>query len=241
MTMRFEVLTIFPGMFAAPLAEGVVARALQNGVLSVAVHDLRDWAEGRHRKVDDEPFGGGPGMVFKPEPIFAAVEALRAADPLSPPRTVLLSPQGPRFTQRTAERYAAAGERIILVCGRYEGVDERVREHLADEELSVGDFVLTGGELAALVVVDAVARLLPGTLGSPESASRESFSEGNLDYPVYTRPAEFRGMKVPEVLLSGHHAEIERWRRAKALEKTLKNRPELVAPCGAAGGEPQER
>jgi len=239
--MRFEILTIFPGMFASPLAEGVVARAMQKEVLSIGIHDLRDYAEGRHRKVDDEPFGGGGGMVFKPEPIFAAVDAIRASQTAAPARVVLLSPQGVRFDQRTAERYAASRERLILVCGRYEGVDERVREHLADEELSVGDFILTGGELAAMIVLDAVARLLPGTLGSPESADRETFTTDTFDYPVYTRPAEFRGMKVPEVMLSGNHAAIAEWRREKAVEKTLKIRPELVAPAGRCGREPEER
>ena len=226
--MRFDVLTIFPEMVRAAFAEGVVARALRGGILSLEVHDLRDHAEGRHRKVDDEPFGGGAGMVFKPEPIFRAVEQIRTGDPDAKTRVVLLSPQGTRFDQRVAERYASSGERLILICGRYEGVDERVREHLADEELSVGDFILTGGELAAMIVVDAVARLLPGTLGSPDSANRESFTSGAFDYPVYTRPAEFRGMKVPEVLLSGNHAEIERWRRAQAAERTRRRRPDLL-------------
>lgn len=232
--MHFDVITIFPGMILTAFAEGVVGRALRSGSLFVDVHDLRDHAEGRHRKVDDEPFGGGAGMVLKPEPIFRAVEAIRAQEDGRPSRTVLLSPQGLRFDQRTAERYASSQERLILVCGRYEGVDERVREHLADEELSIGDFILTGGELAAMVVIDAVARLLPGTLGSAESALQESFTAaGMLDYPVYTRPAEFRGLNVPEVLLSGHHAEIERWRRERAAEKTMKNRPELASVCEA--------
>lgn len=236
--MRFDVLTIFPQMIEAAFSEGVVARAIRAGSLDLRVHDLRDHAEGRHRKVDDEPFGGGAGMVLKPEPIFQAVETIRAADPALPTRTVLLSPQGERFDQRAAERYASAQERLILICGRYEGVDERVRENLADEELSVGDFVLSGGEIAAMIVVDAVARLVPGTLGSPESAERESFTSEIFDHPSYTRPAEFRGMKVPEVLLSGHHAQIERWRRERAAEKTMKTRS---GPAEAARSEPQER
>jgi len=177
-------------------------------------------------------------MVLKPEPIFQAVEAIRAEEPGLASRVILLSPQGERFDQRTAERYAASRETLIRVCGRYEGVDERVREHLADEELSVGDFVLSGGEIAAMVVVDAVARLVPGTLGSAESAERESFTSDLFDHPSYTRPAEWRGMKVPEVLLSGHHAEIERWRRARAAEKTMKTRS---GPLAAARSEPKER
>src|SRR6185369_629148 len=173
--MRFEVLTIFPAMFGTAFDEGVVARAMKGGIVHLGIHDLRDYADGRHRKVDDEPFGGGAGMVFKPEPIFRAVEAIRAMDPGSTARTILLSPQGVRFDQGHASRLAASAERLILICGRYEGVDERVREHLADEEMSIGDFVLTGGELAAMVVIDAVSRLLPGTLGSAASAARESF------------------------------------------------------------------
>ena len=236
--MRFDVLTIFPKMIEAAFSEGVVARAIQSGALALRIHDLRDHAEGRHRKVDDEPFGGGAGMVLKPEPIFRAVEAIRGEDPAAPVRVVLLSPQGERFDQRTAELYAEGDERLVLVCGRYEGVDERVREHLADEELSVGDFVLSGGEIAAMVVVDAVARLIPGTLGSPESAERESFTNEIFDHPSYTRPAEWRGMRVPEVLLSGHHAEIERWRRARAAEKTMKTRS---GPVVEARSVPKER
>lgn len=239
--MIFEVLTIFPEMFVSPFAEGVIARALAQGIAELRVHDLRDWAEGRHRKVDDEPFGGGAGMVFKPEPIFAAVEALRAREPDRPVHVVLLSPQGRKFDQETASRFARSDDRIVLICGRYEGVDERVREHVADEELSVGDFVLTGGELAAMIVIDAVTRLVPGTLGSPESAGRESFVGETFDYPVYTRPAEFRGFRVPEVLLSGDHAKIEAWRRERAVEKTLRTRPELAARSGAPRGGPDER
>ena len=241
MSARFEIVTIFPGMFSPVFAEGVVSRAIKQGIVSLGLHDLRDYAEGRHRKVDDEPFGGGAGMVFKPEPIYRAVEAIRALDGASPSRCILLSPQGARFDQRAAERYARGAERLILICGRYEGVDERVREQLADEELSVGDFILTGGELAAMILVDAVSRLIPGTLGSAESAVRESFTEEMFDYPVYTRPAEFRGMKVPEVLLSGHHADIERWRRVQATQKTMKNRPELLVTEAAQGADPGKR
>jgi tRNA (guanine37-N1)-methyltransferase len=240
MSKRFDILTIFPRMFLGPFGEGVVARAIEAEVLSLGVHDLREFAEGRHRKVDDEPFGGGCGMVYKPEPIFRAVESIRGSRAEGATRTILLSPQGDRFDQRRAERYAADGADLILICGRYEGVDERVREHLADEELSVGDFVLTGGEIAAMLVVDAVARLLPGTLGSAESARHESFTGSIFDYPVYTRPAEFRGIRVPEVLLSGNHAEIERWRAEKAFAKTTKNRPDLVSSCGTARGGSKE-
>jgi tRNA (guanine37-N1)-methyltransferase len=232
--MRFEVITIFPRMVASAFEEGVVARAIREGIIDLAVHDLRDYAAGRHRKVDDEPFGGGAGMVLKPEPIFAAVEAIREMGGGGPSRCILLSPQGASFDQETARRYASGGERIVLICGRYEGIDERVREHLADEEVSVGDFVLTGGEIAAMAVIDAVARLIPGTLGSGESTERESFTNGLFDHPVYTRPAEFRGMKVPDVLLSGHHADIERWRSETAAGKTMKTRPELSAPPARA-------
>lgn len=241
MSACFDVITIFPSMFGPVFAEGVVARAIRDGLVSLDVHDLRDHAEGRHRKVDDEPFGGGAGMVFKPEPIFRAVEAIRAEPAGTPSRCVLLSPQGTRFDQRIAERYAGSNERLILICGRYEGVDERVRDNLADEELSVGDFVLSGGEIAAMIVMDAVARLVPGTLGSSESAGRESFTDAALDYPAYTRPAEFRGMKVPDILLSGHHADIERWRTDRALRKTMQNRPELLAGHEQRETEPSKR
>ena len=228
--MKFEIVTIFPEFFASPLAHGVVARARNRGLLDIQVHDLRNWTYDRHRTVDDRPFGGGEGMLLKPEPLFEAVEAIV---PERPPRTrvVLLSAQGRRFNQTVAREYAAL-DRVVLICGRYEGVDERVAEHLTDEELSVGDFVLSGGELAAAIVVDAVSRLLPGVLGNEDSSRNESFSgEGGfeLDCPQYTRPAEFRGWKVPEVLLGGNHEEIKRWRRAAAREKTLRLRPDLMA------------
>jgi len=229
--MNFDVVTLFPGMFVGPLADGVVARARRAGVLGVRVHDLRRWGLGAHRVVDDEPYGGGGGMVLRPEPIVEAVEWVRRSFPAPSERTVLLSPQGRPFAAGDARRMAGLA-RVIVICGRYEGVDERVALHLADEEVSIGDYVLSGGELAAAVVIDAVARLLPGVLGNEESAKNESFSgtgeESRLDCPQYTRPAEFRGWKVPEVLVSGHHEEIRRWRERAALEKTRRLRPDLM-------------
>ena len=265
--MRFELITIFPEFFAGPLDHGIVRRAREAGLISVGVQDLREFTKDRHRTVDDRPFGGGEGMVMKPEPLFEAVESLlgrgvgNATEPgLREPKTaiVLLSAAGKRFTQETARRYAGL-ERIIFVCGRYEGVDERVAEHLATEEISIGDFVLSGGELPAMLVVDAVTRLLPGALGNEASAQNESFGAGGalpagaqraaplrgdkhraaeqqlresngalLDYPHYTRPAEFRGWTVPEVLIGGNHAEVAKWRQKAALEKTRRNRPDLL-------------
>lgn len=229
--MTFHVLTIFPEFFRGPFEHGVVARAAESGVIRIAVHNLRDWTTDKHRTVDDRPFGGGVGMVLKPEPIFRAVEAIW---PQRQPgqRVILLSAQGRLFNQAVARRLTQERE-LMLICGRYEGVDERVAEHLADDELSIGDYVLSGGELAACVVIDVVARLIPGVLGKQESALGESFTApgeelGVLDYPQYTRPAEFRGWRVPEVLLSGNHEEIRRWRRQAALEKTARLRPELL-------------
>lgn len=230
--MRFDLLTIFPEFFTGPFDFGMVQRARQQGVVEIAVHDLRSFTTDKHQMTDDRPFGGGDGMVFKPEPIFSAVESLRAADENSEAgkRTavVLLSPQGRLFRQAEAESFAREYRRMILICGRYEGVDERVVEHLITDEISIGDYVLTGGEIPAMVLVDAVTRLLPGVLGSETSAAHDSFSDGLLDCPHYTRPADFRGMKVPDVLLSGHHAEIAKWRRRMALRKTLMVRPELL-------------
>jgi tRNA (guanine37-N1)-methyltransferase len=225
--MIFHILTIFPDFFQGPFQYGVVAKASEAGLIQIRLHDLRDWTHDRHRTVDDRPFGGGEGMLLKPAPIFDAVESIW---PQRQPnqRLVLLSAQGKRFDQATARRLSAYDE-LFLICGRYEGVDERVAEHLADEELSIGDFVLSGGELAAALVVDAVARLLPGVLGHPDSAVQESFSEpGLLDCPQYTRPADFRGWKVPETLLSGNHEEIRRWRQQAARDKTARNRPDLL-------------
>ena len=261
--MRFDVVTIFPEFFKGPLDYGIVRRARETCLVDVRVHDLREFTHDRHRTVDDRPFGGGEGMVLKPEPLFEAVEALRSAPPRDVAENnpasedagyknaavVLLSASGKLFRQETARRYAKL-EGVILLCGRYEGVDERVAEHLATEEISVGDFVLSGGELPATIVVDAVTRLLPGALGNEASSVRESFSALELaeshspdalashsprtashyllDYPHYTRPAEYRGWRVPEVLISGNHEEIRRWRAQAALEKTRRNRPDLL-------------
>ena len=234
--MTFHVVTIFPDFFRGPLDHGVVARAVSNGSVHIRIHNLREWTSDRHNTVDDRPFGGGEGMLMKPEPLFAAVETVlpaRDADPKpGVARVILLSAQGARFDQTAARRLAAYRE-IVLICGRYEGVDERVAENLADEELSIGDYVLSGGELAACVVMDAVGRLQPGVVGNQDSTSFESFEatghvEGMLDCPQYTRPAEFRGWKVPEVLLSGNHQEIRRWRREAALQKTARLRPDLL-------------
>lgn len=225
--MKIDVVTIFPKMVAGPLGEGIVARAIDRGLLDVRIHDLRDHTTDRHRVVDDLPFGGGPGMVLKPEPLFAAVEHIREVRG-APDAIVLTSPDGRRFTQADAVRLAGLAH-IVVLCGRYEGVDERVRTHLATEALSIGDYVVSGGELPALVMVDAIARNVPGVVGDEASVARDSFSRGLLDYPQYTRPASFRGMDVPAVLLSGHHGEIERWRRREALVRTLERRPDLLA------------
>ena len=222
--MRIDVVTIFPGFFESPLRESLLGRAIEAALLDVRVHDLRDSTSDRHRQVDDESYGGGPGMVLKPEPVFAAVESLGSGDR----RTLLLSPAGRRLDQDLA-RELAAEPWLVLICGRYEGVDERVVEGLPAEEVSIGDYVVAGGEVAALVVLEAVTRLVPGVIGREESHEQDSFAdEGILDHPHYTRPAEFRGMRVPETLLSGNHAEIERWRREAALEKTRRNRPDLL-------------
>ncbi len=227
--MRFHVVTIFPEFFSGPFDHGVIRKAKLAGLLEIRIHDLRHWTYDRHRTVDDRPFGGGEGMLLKPQPLFEAVEAvLPERNALQ--KVALLSAQGRRFTQCVAHEFAELQD-LVLICGRYEGVDERVAEHLVDDELSIGDFVLSGGELAAAVVVDAVARLLPGVLGNEESSRNESFSgenEGLLDCPQYTRPAEFRGWKVPEVLLGGNHEEIKRWRRAASREKTERLRPDLT-------------
>ena len=221
--MRFEIVTIFPGFFAGIFENGIVRRALAEGLLEVGIHDLRAFTHDRHRTVDDRPFGGGPGMLLKPEPIFEAVESLQREKT----RVILLSPAGRKFDQSIARELTRSDD-LLLVCGSYEGFDERVREALADDELSIGDYVLTNGALPAMVVIDAVTRLLPGVLGDDESSHDESFSHGLLEYPQYTRPADFRGMKVPEVLLSGNHAEIEKWRREQAKRMTVKQRPDLL-------------
>ena len=249
--MKFEIVTIFPDFFRGPLDYGIVRRAREAGLIKISIHDLREFTTDKHRTVDDRPFGGGEGMVLKPEPLFKCVESLgvppreerTARPPAVRERVILLSPQGEMFTQAVAQDLAAL-ERIVLICGRYEGVDERVAEGLADREISIGDYVLSGGELGAAVIVDTVARLIPGALGNQASAQQESFtaasktesagpdstcaSGGLLDYPHYTRPAEFRGMAAPEVLIGGNHEQIRKWRRSKALEKTLRNRPDLL-------------
>jgi tRNA (guanine37-N1)-methyltransferase len=224
--MKVDIVTIFPAMVKAPLAEGVVGRAIGRGVIDVAVHDLRDFTADRHRVVDDMPFGGGPGMVMKPEPFFAAVDYIRR-ERGAPDAIVLTSPDGERFAHRDAERLSAL-QHVVWLCGRYEGVDERVRQQLATEALSIGDYVLSGGELPALVMLDAVARLVPGVVGDEESVARDSFVGGLLDYPQYTRPAVFAGHEVPAVLLSGHHAAIATWRRREALARTAGRRPDLL-------------
>ena len=221
--MRIDVLTLFPPMFAGPLDESIIKRARETGRLDLRIHNLRDYAHDRHKTVDDRPFGGGPGMLLKPEPIFEAVEDLAREST----RVILFSPAGRTFNQGIA-RELAGQEHLLLISGHYEGFDERVREHLADDELSIGDYVLTNGGLPVMVVIDAVARLLPGVLGDEQSAQEDSFSHGLLEHPQYTRPAEFRGMKVPEVLLSGNHAEIARWRAEQARLRTQERRPDLL-------------
>jgi len=223
----FDVVTLFPSMFFGPLQESILARARRSGGAAVRIHDLRRWGVGPHAQVDDAPYGGGGGMVLRPEPLFDAVDWIRGRYPAERDRIVLLSPQGARLGHDSAKRLAAQ-DRLILLCGRYEGIDERVREGLADEELSVGDIVVTGGELPAMMVIDAVSRFVPGVLGRPEAAEEDSFAEGRLDSPYYTRPAVFRGRGVPEVLLSGDHGAIARWRAQKAREATRSKRPDLL-------------
>jgi tRNA (guanine37-N1)-methyltransferase len=231
--MRFDIITIFPEMFSGVFSGGILRKAAEKGLLEVRVHDLRTWTTDKHRQVDDRPFGGLEGMVLMPEPVFKAVESVRE-DPDA--RVVLLSPQGRRLDSGLA-RDLARRRQVILICGRYEGVDERVGRHLADAEVSIGDYVLSGGEPAAWVVVDAVARFVPGVVGKEGSVRRDSFEAGLLDYPQYTRPREFRGHRVPEVLFSGDHGRIERWRRKEALAKTLAVRPDLLAGKGLAPGD----
>jgi len=225
--MEFDVVTAFPGIVEGPLAFSILKRARDAGLVSVRVHDLRDFASDRHHKVDDTPYGGGGGMVLMPGPMFAAVEAIEQRHPATRSRTILLCPQGAPFDQHAARRLSGHN-RLILLCGRYEGVDDRVRSHLADESISIGDYVLTGGEIPALVMIDAITRLVPGALGDENAASRDSFSDGTLEHPQYTRPADFRGHKVPEVLLSGDHARIDAWRKEMALERTAQERPDLI-------------
>lgn len=226
MNIGFDIITIFPEIFHAYLGEGILKRALQRELLDVKVYNLRDFATDKHRTVDDYPYGGGPGMVMKIEPIYNAVQTIKydGVERL----TVMLSPQGKVYNQGMAEYLLRKKRRILFICGRYEGIDERVRESLIDEEISIGDYVMTGGELAALVIIDTIARLIPGVLGDEESAKEESFTWGILDYPHYTRPPDFMGMKVPEILLSGNHKEIWKWRRREAIKRTLQRRPDLL-------------
>jgi tRNA (guanine37-N1)-methyltransferase len=230
--MKIDVLTIFPEFFDAVFDFGIIRRAKAAGIVEIKVHDIREYATDKHKMVDDRPFGGGDGMVMKPEPIFAAIENLLGTSDLDAypqgTRVVLLSPQGKQFKQSVAREFADETKHLVVICGRYEGVDERVNETLVTDEISIGDYVLSGGEPAAVVVVDSIVRLLPGALGSETSAENESFEGGLLDCPHYTRPAEFRGMKVPDVLLNGNHAEIDKWRHEKALEKTRRSREDLL-------------
>jgi tRNA (guanine37-N1)-methyltransferase len=228
--MKFDIVTIFPRMIEAGVAEGVVGRGIVRGVLDIAVHDLRGFTTDRHRSVDDEPYGGGPGMVMKPEPLVRAVEHIRHTRG-TPAAVVLLTPQGRVFDQAGARRLSGLGH-VVLLCGRYEGIDDRVAELVGGEELSIGDYVLSGGEIPALVVIDAVGRLVPGVVGDRQSVDEDSFSRGLLDHPHYTRPVEFGGLAVPEVLLSGHHGDVQRWRRQAALARTLERRPELLERAG---------
>lgn len=223
--MRFDVFTLFPSVLQSYLDISILHRAIERGLLAVHLHDIRAWATDKHHVTDEPPYGGGGGMVMKPEPVFAAVEAVLGSPPPCP--LILLTPQGRTFTQSVAEELAQYPQ-IGLLCGRYEGFDERIRQHLVTDEISIGDYVLTGGELPALIVIDAVTRLIPGALGDPTGAVDDSFASGLLEYPHYTRPANFRGWQVPEVLLSGNHAEIERWRREQALARTFERRPDLL-------------
>ena len=230
--LSVHIITIFPEFFREAFDYGIIRRARAAAIVEIKAHNLRTWTSDKHHTVDDRPFGGGDGMVLKPEPIFAAVEELTGSgkrqnyDPRT--RVVLLSPQGRVFTQALADDLSKSADQIVIICGRYEGVDERVAEALVTDEISIGDYIISGGEAAALVVIDALVRLLPGALGSETSAVHESFSEGLLDHPQYTRPVDLKGMSVPEVLLTGNHGEIARWRQAQALEKTRRNRPDLL-------------
>lgn len=223
--MRFDILTLFPGMFAGPFDESIIRRGRDKQLLDIAIHNIRDWATDRHQTTDDAPYGGGAGMVMKVEPLTACIESVKARHPAS--TVVMTSPQGRRLTHRVASELAER-DGLIIVCGRYEGIDERVRTLCIEDDLSIGDFVLSGGEIAAMTIVDAVSRLIPGVLGSDESAESDSFSDGLLEYPQYTRPPGFRGLAVPEILLSGNHELIRRWRRRESLRKTRQLRPDLI-------------
>jgi tRNA (guanine37-N1)-methyltransferase len=231
--VHFDILTLFPGMFAGPFRESIIERAHQAGLVSMTLHNIRDYAQGRHRVTDDTPYGGGGGMIMKPEPIFAAVEAVLGEEVGQVP-VILLTPQGQLFSQQIARELSRL-PRLVLICGRYEGVDERVHRYLATHHLSIGDYVLSGGELPAMVLVDAITRLIPGVLGDPGATFEDSHAEGLLEYPQFTRPPVFRGHAVPDVLLSGHHAEITQWRRREALRRTLERRPDLLAQARLTG------
>lgn len=225
--MHFDILTLFPEMFDSPLNKSIISRAVEQGLVSIAIHNIRDHATDKHRVTDDAPYGGGGGMVMKPEPIFQAVEALLGRNPPTSVPIILLSPQGRLFTQKVAWELVSC-PRVVLICGRYEGVDERVRQFLVNDEISVGDYVLTGGEIPAMVIVDAVTRLIPGVLGDPRAVVRDSHAQGLLEYPQYTRPPTYRARRVPQVLLSGNHSEIGLWRRREALRRTYQRRPDLL-------------
>jgi tRNA (guanine37-N1)-methyltransferase len=235
--MHIDILTLFPNMFASPFSESIIKRATERNLISIEVHNLRDWGLGKHKVVDDYPFGGGTGMVMKPEPLFEATEAIRSKSSCASAPVILLTPQGRVFNQNIASELAA-NEGLIFICGHYEGVDERVREHLATDEISIGDYVLTGGELAAMVVIDAIVRHLPGVLGAEEAALDDSHASGLLEYPQYTRPPTYRGWETPPVLLSGNHAEIAKWRREQSIMRTLKRRPDLLEKANLS---PKER
>jgi len=230
--IRFDVLSIFPAMLNSPLNFSLLKKAQEKGLIEIGLHDIRDWAHDKHHMTDDAPYGGGCGMVMKVEPVARALSAVRRPD--IQPLVVLMSPQGERFNQKMAAELAEF-KHLIMICGRYEGVDERIREHLSDREISIGDYILTGGELSALVVIDAVSRLIPGVLGNDTSARTESFSQGLLEYPQYTRPAEYQGLRVPDVLVSGNHAQIERWQRIEAIRRTWLRRPDLLEKVELSG------
>ena len=239
MTMYISILTLFPAMFDSPFAESIVRRAADRGIVQIQVRNIRDYATDKHRTVDDSPYGGGAGMVMKPEPLFDAVEDAQRRVPEQPSHVVLLTPQGRVLSQAVAQELAEK-RHLILLCGHYEGVDERVRQHLVDDEISLGDFVMTGGEPAALAIVDAVVRLLPGALGDPQSAQGDSFATGLLQHPQYTRPPEYRGWRVPEILLSGDHGAVARWRRRRSIQRTARRRPDLLGPAALSPEEVAE-
>jgi tRNA (guanine37-N1)-methyltransferase len=234
--MRFDILTLFPEMFDSPLRESILRKALEQDLVSIGIHNTRDYAAGKHRVTDDAPYGGGGGMVMKPEPIFQAVAAILGEDPSSAVPIILLSPQGRPFTQKIAWELVGHA-RILLICGRYEGVDERVRQHLVTDEISIGDYVLTGGEIPAMVILDAVTRLVPGVLGDPKATAQDSHAQNLLEHPQYTRPAIYRGHSVPEVLLSGNHGEVALWRRREALRRTYERRPDLLKGAQLSDGD----